>query len=138
MWLANEMKINLPLELDFTQEARNSEKVARIFKDFSWLKVPSIFWHHTTSRVLVMEYCSGSHINDVDSLRSQQVDVYDISNKIGQMYSRMIFDEGYVHCDPHPGNVLVYKQDSGQTQIVLLDHGLYTQLSNKFRYVAAS
>ena len=39
MWLANEMRINLPLELDFTQEARNSEKVSRIFKDFSWLKV---------------------------------------------------------------------------------------------------
>ena len=47
--------------------------------------------------------------------------------------SRMIFDEGYVHCDPHPGNVLVDRQQGGNTQIVLLDHGLYTQLSNKFR-----
>ena len=46
----------------------------------------------------------------------------------------MIFDEGYVHCDPHPGNVLVDRQQGGNTQIVLLDHGLYTQLSNKFRY----
>ena len=46
---------------------------------------------------------------------------------------RMIFDEGYVHCDPHPGNVLVDRQQGGNTQIVLLDHGLYTQLSNKFR-----
>ena len=133
MWLANEMRINLPLELDFTQEARNSEKVSRIFKDFAWLKVPSIFWDHTTSRVLVMEYCTGCHINDVEALKQQKVDVYDVSNKIGQMYSRMIFDDGYVHCDPHPGNVLVNKQ-AGVTQIVLLDHGLYTQLSNKFRY----
>ena len=66
MWLANEMKINLPLELDFTQEAKNSEKVSRIFQEFSWLKVPAIFWDHTTPRVLVMEYCSGCHINDVE------------------------------------------------------------------------
>jgi len=134
MWLANEMKINLPMELDFTQEGRNSEKVSRIFKDFSWLKVPTIFWEHTGPRVLVMEYCTGHHINDVESLKKDHVDVYDVSNKIGQMYSKMIFDDGYVHCDPHPGNVLVNKQSSGVTQIVLLDHGLYTQLSNKFRY----
>jgi len=134
MWLANEMKINLPLELDFTQEGRNSEKVARIFRDFYWLKVPGIYWSLTTSRVLVMEYCSGVHINDAVSLKKQGVDVYDVSKKIGQMYSKMIFDDGYVHCDPHPGNVLVSKSSSGGTEIVLLDHGLYTQLSNKFRY----
>ena len=53
----------------------------------------------------------------------------------GQMYSKMIFDDGYVHCDPHPGNVLVNKGISGGTEIVLLDHGLYTQLNNKFRSV---
>ena len=38
---------------------------------------------------------------------SSGVDVYEVSSKIGQMYSKMIFDDGYVHCDPHPGNVLV-------------------------------
>ena len=82
MWLANEMKINLPMELDFTQEGRNSEKVSRIFKDFSWLKVPTIFWEHTGPRVLVMEYCTGHHINDVESLKKDHVDVYDVSNKV--------------------------------------------------------
>lgn len=43
------------------------------------------------------------------------------------MYADMIFKFGYVHCDPHPGNVLAKKDpDTGRTQIVLLDHGLYT------------
>jgi len=134
MWLANEMRTNLPLELAFTQEAKNSEKVARIFKEYTWLKVPKICWSLTTDRVLVMEYFAGVHINNVDALKSQGIDVFDVSRKIGQMYSKMIFDDGYVHCDPHPGNVLVQKNSAGQTQIVLLDHGLYTQLSNKFRY----
>ena len=161
MWLAEEMKKNLPLELSFTQvfsafslnpgfrlskfeilqlylsfqEARNAEKVARIFKDCSWLKVPRIHWPFTTDRVLVMEYCPGGHVNDVEWLRSQGIDTHDVSRKIGELYSKMIFGDGYVHCDPHPGNVLVQKSpSSGQTQIVLLDHGLYTQLSNQFRY----
>lgn len=134
MWLAEEMRKNLPLELAFTQEAQNAEKVAMIFKDTTWLKVPRIWWPLTTDRLLVMEYCPGGHIDDVAALKKQGVDVYDVSRKIGQMYSKMIFDYGYVHCDPHPGNVLVQKDSSGETQIVLLDHGLYTQLSSKFRY----
>lgn len=46
----------------------------------------------------------------------------------------MIFNIGLVHCDPHPGNVLVRKNSrSGQVELVLLDHGLYLQLTNKFR-----
>ena len=93
MWLAEEMRINLPLELAFTQEARNSEKVARIFKNFTWLKVPKIFWQFTTDRVLVMEYCSGAHINDVTSLKKDGIDVFEVSRRIGQMYSKMIFDD---------------------------------------------
>lgn len=42
------------------------------------------------------------------------------------MYSEMVFVHGFVHCDPHPGNVLVRKRpDTGKAEIVLLDHGLY-------------
>jgi len=134
MWLAEEMRINLPLELAFTQEAKNSEKVAKIFKDYTWLKVPKIVWRFTTDRVLVMEYCAGAHINDVSALKKDGIDVFEVSRKIGQMYSKMIFDDGYVHCDPHPGNVLVNKNKAGEAQVVLLDHGLYIQLNNKFRY----
>lgn len=38
----------------------------------------------------------------------------------------MIFVNGFVHCDPHPGNVLVKKcPASGKAHIILLDHGLY-------------
>ena len=41
------------------------------------------------------------------------------------MISEMIFLKGYLHADPHPGNVLVNKQNNGQVNIILLDHGLY-------------
>jgi len=44
--------------------------------------------------------------------------------KLGRLYSEMIFVQGYVHCDPHPGNLLVRPSATG-TEIVLLDHGLY-------------
>ena len=50
--------------------------------------------------------------------------LFQVSRDLGKLYSEMIFVQGYVHCDPHPGNVLVNKTKRG-TQIVLLDHGLY-------------
>lgn len=52
--------------------------------------------------------------------------LFQISCLLGKMYSEMIFVNGFVHCDPHPGNVLVRKRpDTGKTEIALLDHGLY-------------
>lgn len=51
---------------------------------------------------------------------------FQISRNLGKMYSEMIFINGFVHCDPHPGNVLVRKRpDTGKAEVVLLDHGLY-------------
>ena len=49
-----------------------------------------------------------------------------VSRKIAKLYSEMIFFQGYIHCDPHPGNVLIRKGSRGQVEVVLLDHGLYT------------
>jgi aarF domain-containing kinase len=65
-------------------------------------------------------------VNDLDYIKEQNIDPHFVADKIGQMYADMIFKFGYVHCDPHPGNVLVQKDEGGNTRIVLLDHGLYT------------
>jgi aarF domain-containing kinase len=59
MWLADELRKNLPLELDFLQEGHNAEKVSNLFAHLNWLKVPKIYWPLSTDRVLIMEYCSG-------------------------------------------------------------------------------
>lgn len=134
MWLVEETKRNLPLELDFAHEGCNSEMVGKLLQGHSWLKVPEIEWDLTTDRVLTMEYCDGVHIDDRDAVIAQGIDPQFVSECVGKMYADMIFKFGYVHCDPHPGNVLVKKDPvTGRPQIVLLDHGLYTQLTNKFR-----
>ena len=39
MWLVEEAKKNMPLELDFLNEGRNAEKVAKMLSHFSFLKV---------------------------------------------------------------------------------------------------
>lgn len=124
-WLVEESKKNLPIELDFLQEGKNAEKVADMFKQFKWLKIPKIYWDLSTQRVLVMEFCQGGQINDLEYIKTNKIDKFEISSKLGLLYSNMIFVNGFVHSDPHPGNILVKKNYNGNLDIVLLDHGLY-------------
>ncbi|KAI0665718.1 ABC1 family-domain-containing protein [Trametes maxima] len=54
-----------------------------------------------------------------------------------ELFSAQIFDWGWVHCDPHPGNIIIRPRPgpgSGrEPQFVLLDHGLYVRLSPPFQ-----
>ncbi|KAM6202668.1 aarF domain-containing protein kinase 1 [Rhynchocyon petersi] len=134
MWLVDEAKKNLPLELDFLNEGRNAEKVAQMLKHFNFLKVPRIYWELSSKRVLLMEFVEGGQVNDRDYMERNKIDVNEVSRHLGKMYSEMIFVHGFVHCDPHPGNVLVRKHaDTGKAEIILLDHGLYQVLTEEFR-----
>ncbi|KAH6925363.1 hypothetical protein HPB50_004010 [Hyalomma asiaticum] len=132
MWLAEETKRNLPLELDFVNEAHNTERVRRMFSHFPWLEVPEIHWDLTTRRVMTMQFCEGGQINDKAYMEKNGISAMEVSSRLGQLYSEMIFVQGYVHCDPHPGNLLVRQGSRGPT-LVLLDHGLYTELTDQFR-----
>ncbi|XP_018310807.1 LOW QUALITY PROTEIN: uncharacterized aarF domain-containing protein kinase 1 [Mycetomoellerius zeteki] len=112
-WLVKETKRNIPQELNFT--------------------LPKIYWDLSSSRVLTMEFLEGGQVNDLEYMRIHQLNPYEITSKLGRLYSHMIFIEGFVHSDPHPGNILVRNRDS-QAEIVLLDHGLYADLSDQFRW----
>ncbi|XP_055879490.1 aarF domain-containing protein kinase 1-like isoform X5 [Biomphalaria glabrata] len=132
IWLAEETKKNLPVELDFLNEGMNCERIGKILSPFKFLKVPAIYWNLSSDRVLTMEFCEGGKVDNVQYMKEHNISVNQITERLGQLYSQMIFVEGYVHCDPHPGNVLVHPTDSGP-QIILLDHGLYQTLTDDFR-----
>nr|DBA14627.1 TPA: hypothetical protein GDO54_005565 [Pyxicephalus adspersus] len=134
MWLIEEAKKNLPRELDFLNEGRNAEKLADMVSRFPFLKIPKIHWELSTKRLLVMEYVEGGQVNDREYMEQNRIDVNQVSRALGKLYSEMIFVHGFVHCDPHPGNVLVRQNpDIGGPEIILLDHGLYQQLTDTFR-----
>ena len=151
-WLADEMRTNLPKELDFLQEGHNSERVLWNFKQnmqrypgvLDSLKIPRILWKQTTSRVLTMENCPGVKVTDLNFMHANGIDPYLVSMRLAQIFSEMIFIHGFVHCDPHPGNVFLRLKDKNtrnwwifprkqEWELVLLDHGLYKELSTDFR-----
>ncbi|VDK78802.1 unnamed protein product [Litomosoides sigmodontis] len=133
IWLVDEMKRNLPRELDFRVEAANAKKLKEMFSHLDYFKIPKIYDEYTTERVLTMEYCDGAQINDCNYFTQNHINRYDVCRKLGALFSEMIFINGYVHCDPHPGNVLVNKGEDGRVSIILLDHGLYLAMDPDFR-----
>ncbi|KAK0096952.1 hypothetical protein PV326_003754 [Microctonus aethiopoides] len=133
-WLVEETKKNIPRELNFKCEGENAEKVKQLFSHYKWLKVPDILWELSTPRVLAMEFVEGGQVNDLQYIQNNNINPYEVSSKLGRLYSHMIFITGFVHSDPHPGNILVRKTTKNETEIILLDHGLYAELKNEFRW----
>lgn len=131
-WLIATIKRNLPKELDFENEAKNAEHAARLFDDVPFLKIPKIHWATTNKRVLTMEFCRGGKIDDVQYYKDNKISENQVLSYLSKLFSQMIFTRGYIHCDPHPGNILINKEE-GQTQIILLDHGLYQTITDDFR-----
>ncbi|XP_060118608.1 aarF domain-containing protein kinase 1 isoform X4 [Heteronotia binoei] len=107
---------------------------AQSTKDILLMEVPKIYWDLSTRRVLFMEFMEGGQVNDKAYMERNGINVNELSRNLGKLYSEMIFVNGFVHCDPHPGNVLVRKCPATcKTHIILLDHGLYQTLTDSFR-----
>ena len=60
-----------------------------------------------TERILVMEFCDGVHVNQVNEIQKMGINKGKLSEEITKIFDKMIFEDGFVHCDPHPGNLLV-------------------------------
>ncbi|KAJ8966574.1 hypothetical protein NQ314_003469 [Rhamnusium bicolor] len=131
-WILDNLASSLRQELDFVNEGLNSERCARDLQHLKYIYVPKVFWDYSSSRVLVTEFIDGYKINAVDKLKKNGYSLSDINNKLFEAFGHQIFQTGFVHADPHPGNVLVRRQN-GTTQLVLLDHGLYQLISDEDR-----
>jgi len=137
-WAVREFEENLSRELDFLEEAQNCERSAKNFRGDARLsqtvRVPSVQWELTTPRLICMDYIKGIPISRVQELKAMGVDCNEVASIVLDAFAAMIFEYGFVHCDPHPGNLLVCPGKGNiPTSVVLLDHGLYRDLGEDFR-----
>ncbi|MDD3135445.1 MAG: AarF/ABC1/UbiB kinase family protein [Methanoregula sp.] len=107
-------------ELDFTRDGRNADRMARNFRDEPNVHFPKIYWDFTSQHVLVMEFINGVRIDDVESITAMGVDPHGIGVCGFNAYLKMIFEDGFFHGDPHPGNLFVTKEG----KVVFLDFGI--------------
>ncbi|XP_076692222.2 putative aarF domain-containing protein kinase 5 isoform X2 [Callospermophilus lateralis] len=132
-WVLQDLKGTLAQELDFENEGHNAERCAQELKHFPYVTVPRVHWDKCSKRVLTADFCEGCKVNDMEAIESQGLAVRDVAEKLIQVFAEQIFYTGFIHSDPHPGNVLVRRGLDGKAELVLLDHGLYQFLDEKDR-----
>ncbi|KAG0462507.1 hypothetical protein HPP92_020983 [Vanilla planifolia] len=105
--LLSEFKRSISAELDFIQEGKNSERTALNFKKNKFIRIPHVYWDLTTRQVLTMEFCRGQKVNDLEFMKVSGVNPTKVAQALMEAFAEMIFVHGFVHGDPHPGNILV-------------------------------
>jgi predicted unusual protein kinase regulating ubiquinone biosynthesis (AarF/ABC1/UbiB family) len=114
----------LYLEIDYLNEARNTERFAKDFKDYDWVKIPKVFREVTTERVLTMEFAESFKLTDTTRIERLGLDRKLLSERVANWFLRQIVETGYFHADPHSGNLCVNEQG----QLVVYDYGLMDEL----------
>ena len=94
-------------EIDYLAEGRNAETFAANFKDTPSVRVPHIYWPYTTRRVLTLEDVYAIKITDYEAITAAGIDRAEVAERLFQTYLRQIFEQGFFHADPHPGNLFV-------------------------------
>jgi ubiquinone biosynthesis protein len=124
-----EIRESLLGEMDYEREGRAAEEVARNLASDPdvavRVRVPAIHWPTTRRRVLTMEFIEGVKINDRAALAAQGFDVEEIARWAVRAFLHMIFRDGFFHCDPHPGNLLV----DAKGRLGIVDFGMNKRLA---------
>jgi len=117
------------VEMDFRNEARHAARLRKNLRRFDRVIIPNCLESLTTRRVSVFEFHEGIRVDDVANLRAQGVSPRDLVALLIEVYVHQTVIDGYVHADPHPGNLLI---DSAG-RLVVLDFGMVVELEPEVR-----
>jgi ubiquinone biosynthesis protein len=113
-------------QLDFRVEARNNHRFRENFRDVPDVVFPEVFEEYSSERILCMTHIQGSKILDAHKSSS---DPKRIARLGLRALMKMIFEDGFVHADLHPGNIFVLEDN----RIAIVDLGLVGELDGPHR-----
>ncbi len=122
----DEFEHSILSELDFAQEAKNMDRVARNFGDADFVRVPKVVAALSGRTVLCMEFLAGHKIRDA---RDAGYDMKVVGERYLRVAYDMLFQHGFFHGDLHPGNVVVLPNEV----IGLLDFGMVGRMTPEMR-----
>jgi ubiquinone biosynthesis protein len=122
--MIDEFERSLMRELDYRREAVSLRDLRDNLAAFPRLHVPDYLDGLTTSRVLTMEHVEGSKVTDLSGLAHLDIDGEALVDELFRAYLQQMLSDGFVHADPHPGNVLL----TPDHRLALIDVGMVVQL----------
>jgi predicted unusual protein kinase regulating ubiquinone biosynthesis (AarF/ABC1/UbiB family) len=105
--LIEEFSRTLYEEIDYLHEGKNAEQFAKNFQDRPEVRVPEVIWSHTTRRVLTLQDVGAIKITDYAAIEAAGVSRAEVARRLVDSYLKQIFEDGFFHADPHPGNLFV-------------------------------
>ncbi len=107
-------------EIDYAHEAKNADRFYVNFAGSATVKIPKMYWKYTTKHVLTQEYSEGIKISDIAQIEALGLDRKKLSIDLANAYLKMVFEDGFYHADPHPGNILASREGI----VIFLDFGM--------------
>ncbi len=126
-------------EIDYLAEGRNAEAFAANFRDNPRVHVPKVVWSLTSTRVLTLEDVSAIKLTDYEAITAAGIDRVQVAAVLFDTYLQQIFEDGFFHADPHPGNLFVTPRQrtlEGGTpdwQLTFVDFGMVGRVPDNLR-----
>ncbi|HEY5156912.1 MAG TPA: AarF/UbiB family protein [Anaerolineales bacterium] len=132
--LIEEFSTSIREEVDYLAEGRNAEIFAEKFKDVARVHVPRVVWTHTTRRVLTLEDVFAIKITDFEAITAAGIDRSEVASALLDTYLKQIFEDGFFHADPHPGNLFVTPDpDRTSWRLTFVDFGMVGHVPDTLR-----
>ncbi len=136
--LLREFSSSVREEIDYLHEAENAARFYEMFRDDPHVHVPRIVKELSTLRVLTLEDVYAIKITDYAAITAAGIDRADVATRLFDTYLKQIFEDGFVHADPHPGNLFVTplgpESDSPRRwQLTFVDFGMTAQVHEGVR-----
>ncbi len=105
--LIEELATTVQHEIDYLAEGQNAETFSKNFASRKRVHVPRVVWSHTTKRALTLENVYAIKITDYGDITAAGIDRAEVAAVLLDTYLKQIFEDGFFHADPHPGNLFV-------------------------------
>ena len=127
--IINEFKEWTEKELDFRLEARNAKRFGQNFKGSKTVHIPKIYDELTTERILTLEFMDGIELHNIKEIKKRKLDFDAIIKNGFDAVMTQVFVHGIFHADPHPGNIIVMRNNS----IAFVDFGIVGYFDEKLK-----
>ena len=143
--LLREFSATVYEEIDYKHEADHAEVFFDNFKNDKYVNVPRVVRSLSTLRVLTLEDVFAIKITDYDAITAAGIDRNEVARKLSDTYLKQIFEDGFFHADPHPGNLFVTplppakstakgsKRKSVRWQLTFVDFGMVGRVPENLR-----
>ena len=135
--LLKELDVSIHEEMDYLLEGEHAETFAKNFEDRPEVVVPGVFWEYTSRRVITLEDVQGIKITDYARIEAAGIDRSEVARRLFDTYLKQVFEDGFFHADPHPGNLFVKPDPEKETEgnvtwkLAFVDFGMVGHITEK-------